>query len=243
MKKALFFLAAICTFSLASAQITQGTIGNGNYIDWEGNTHENSYGLDFNNDGILEFEIHDGTYAMDGLNYPGGGETNNVMADPEMWDFYATLSENDNIGPDGAWTGYGDAMLSYEGNIPPSFYVGFRIKYEDGMHYGWAKVSFANNTATWIECYYNATPNTAIKAGQKTGGGSQGIESAEINLAIQAMGNAQLRVNTDSPEMMEIYDLGGRKIIQTQTNNTVTLPMMGIYVVRVNQISRKVLVY
>ena len=242
MKKNLLFLVAICSVSLATAQITQGTIGNGNFIDWDGRTITDVYGLDFNNDGTLEFNIHSGSFTNDAVSYPGGGETNNVMAEnAEAWDYYAMLDENETIDANGFWTGYGDAMLTYEDVIPNSFYIGFRIKYDDGMHYGWAKVSFADETLTWEKCYYNETPNAAIKAGQ-TSGGTTGIDETEMNIKIITPGNHQLLVNSDNQMTIEVYNLDGRKIIESVTNNTITLPSMGIYVIRTDKFSRKVLV-
>ena len=58
MKKTLFFAAALLLFSIGNAQIANGRIGNGN-INIAGTEWTNVYGIDFNNDGVLEFRLSD----------------------------------------------------------------------------------------------------------------------------------------------------------------------------------------
>lgn len=140
----------------ASAEIVQGTV--------------RSNGLDFNNDGTCEFSwTYDNTY----LTYDYDSQCN-IWGDEESWDAPKPLSEGTSIGSSGNWSGYGDCSIVGFGETPAipigqNVYIGFRIEYSDGLHYGWARVSVSgsenNYTANWQAIYYETTPNTPINAG------------------------------------------------------------------------------
>lgn len=178
MKKVFLLVIAMLATLWASAGIVQGTIGNGSYLDWD-NTTSTQYGIDFNNDGNLEFRIYSTTGANDisltncvvAYNYSSG---NNIWTG-STWDAIASIAYNTSIGSTGNWASEGDAYLTdgYDGTpyIPQNqdCYVGFLIKINGNTHYGWAKVRLVGTTATWSQCAYETTPNTPINAGA-TGG-------------------------------------------------------------------------
>lgn len=178
MKKVCLLVIALFVTLWASAAIVQGTIGNGIYVDWNGSS-STQYGLDFNNDGNLEFRIYSTSDAYDDeltncvvtFNYSSG---NNIWTG-STWDAMQSLTYNTSIGSNGNWASEGDAFLvdGYDGTpyIPlnQDCYIGFLIKINGNTHYGWAKVRMTGTTATWLQCAYESTPNTAINAGA-TGG-------------------------------------------------------------------------
>lgn len=187
MKKTLLFVVACCLSAVISqAQIVIGTVGNGNFVNWSGYSYE-TYGLDFNNDGNLEFALSNAESEVSAANcmlqwsWSEGG-TNVWTAgslESGAWDEVNELTEGTAISASANWQGQGDATLVsfYDGLIVPlnqDFYVGFRIKLNNNTHYGWAKVEVTGNAtngyeAQWKQIAYNATPNAAISAGQTTG--------------------------------------------------------------------------
>ena len=96
MKRLFLLSLALLTFSIANSQIVNGHIGTGN-ITIAGTEWTNVYGIDFNNDGILEFRLSDFSgvegnqvNAYISYNWTEGG--NNVVSDPEIWDYAAVLA-------------------------------------------------------------------------------------------------------------------------------------------------------
>ena len=160
MKKVFLLVIAMLATLWASAGIVQGTV--------------RSNGLDFNNDGTCEFSwTYDNTY----LTYDYDSQCN-IWGDEDAWDAPKPLAEGTSIGSSANWSGYGDCSIVGFGETPAipvgqNVYIGFRIKYSDGLHYGWARVSVSgssnNYTANWQAIYYETTPNTSINAGS-TGG-------------------------------------------------------------------------
>ncbi len=160
MKKIYLLMIALLLAFGASATIVQGTV--------------RSNGLDFNNDGTCEFSwTYDNTY----LTYDYNSQCN-IWGDEEEWDAPKPLSEGTSIGSSANWSGYGDCSIVGFGETPAipvgqNVYLGFRIEYSDGVHYGWARVSVTGSnyeyTANWQAIYYESTANTPINAGA-TGG-------------------------------------------------------------------------
>ena len=58
MKKLITLCTSLFLSTSMFATIVIGTVGNGNYTNWENQTSP-SFGLDFNNDGNLEFKIRE----------------------------------------------------------------------------------------------------------------------------------------------------------------------------------------
>lgn len=246
MKKNLLFILVVTAATVGNAQVTQGRIGNGTYVDYSNMSHE-AYGIDFNNDGNLEFRIRDFesdvTYGNGMVDYVYSDNGNNIVADAEMWDYMGMLEAGTAIGPSSNFAGYGDAYFNTYAEIPPSFYVGFRVVIGNGVHYGWALVNYSNNNASWVKCYYNATPNSPINAGQESGGGV-GIDNCLNSSArIATLGNRQIMISGYGNQQVSIFDGMGRELMHHYNGDAVQLPSAGLYIVRIGNIGHKVMVY
>lgn len=248
MKKALLFLGAALLCTMANAQVTRGTVGNGNYTDWSGET-STRYGLDFNNDGTCEFALNRG-YDWDGNEYANGAveyvfsSTNNVHTDADMWDYFKLLNTGDVINVASGFNGQGDCTFDDFSAIGSCAYVGFRVQ-ANGLCYGYAKISLTGATVNWDEIYYNATPSSAITVGQTAGGEEPvGIDEAEVNHFIAAaMDGHLLNIVQDRAEVINVFDITGRKVASVNsTNSTITLPAGGVYVLRSATTSAKIYV-
>lgn len=179
MKRIMFFLLTVMLCStIAEAQVTAGRVGDGN-ITVYGMTYTNVFGLDFDNDGELEFKISDfsgsptiynGAFEYD---YEDGGS--NILADEGQWDYVGVLDAGVTVSSASAdlFAGYGDAYFNTENIVTGTRYLGFRIKLSDGVHYGWAEYTMTQEgddyRATFNSCYYNATVGESIVTGE-TGG-------------------------------------------------------------------------
>ena len=148
-----------------STPIRQGTIGSGTFTDYSNTQIPNSFGLDFDNNGTIEFKISDGSRINEYITYAWTDGGNNVFASDEGWDYAAALTQGTDIGPNSRWDGQGDCMVS--ATTPNQFYIGFRFKLSDGVHYGWAKVTVNSSSVTWDKIFYHTTPNMSIKAGDE----------------------------------------------------------------------------
>lgn len=246
MKKTLFLAVALLTFGIASAQITNGRIGTGTFIDYTGAEVPDLDGIDFNNDGTLEFVIYNNNYTNDYLQYVWTEGGNNIIASAEGWDYAAMLSQGSVVDVNGNFEGQGDAMINYTPGDPTLFYIGFRIVLADGVHYGWAQVEAESTpvssdiTLNWLACAYNATPGEPIAAGQTAGGVGIGTVEAPAFRAF-ALGQNSLRIEAGNNEV-KVYDLGGRLVETVRGNATLTMPQ-GVYLLRAEGTTRKVLVY
>ncbi|MBQ6046737.1 MAG: fibronectin type III domain-containing protein [Bacteroidales bacterium] len=182
MKKLmLFMLAALLGIAGANAQVTQGAIRTGE-ITIAGSTTSDAYGLDFDNDGVLEIRIMDFTGSPTvyngyfAYNWEDGGT--NIIADENVWDYVGVLESGVTVGSASSslFAGYGDASFDTYGTIAlGTHYLGLRIKLTDGVHYAWAEYTMTQEgddyRATWNSCYYEATVGADIVTGN-TGGSS-----------------------------------------------------------------------
>lgn len=236
------FLALFATLMLAGttfAQIRQGSIGNGTYTDWDGTQVPNIYGLDFNNDGNVEFKISDFATSHDYIIYNWTDGGNNVVASNEGWDYAAALTQGTTIGPSSAWDGQGDCMITT--TSPSQYYLGFRIRLTDGVHYGWALVTASASEITWVKIFYQATVGASINAGDE---GSTGITTAtNDNWKLSATGNRSIRIFADANEQFRIYNTAGQLMATCQGNSETTMPAKGVYVVKNNGTAKKVVVF
>ena len=248
MKKTLFFASALLLFSIGNAQIANGRIGNGN-INIAGKEWTNVYGIDFNNDGVLEFRLSDfsgatGTQTNAYISYNWTENGNNIVADPDMWDYVAILTSGTIIDANSNFAGYGDATFQDLTTAPERIFVGFRISLADGIHFGWAEavVETSGNdiNLNWVACAYNTTPNAPIVAGTAVGIANVG----QPGFRVYALGGNQLRIETDNDDVV-IYDINGRILNTIRCNGTVTInmPKSGLYLVQVGKTTRKVFVF
>lgn len=187
MKKIYAFILAILLTAGAFAQVTQGTIGNGTFVGWSGSS--TAYGLDFNNDGTIEFKLSGndwGTPTLVNGVIEFNGETNsNFTTDVDAWDLAAPVANGTVISSTADMHSYGDGYMYMDYYDPPTNfalnttqYMGFAIDLSDGIHYGYARLSITGSTTTtltvnWEAIYYNATAGQSITVGQTPGGGTQ----------------------------------------------------------------------
>jgi len=237
MKKKILLVAMATTLFAGTsfAQITQGTIGNGSFTDYSGYTSQ-AYGIDFNNDGNLEFKIADGNLEKDYITYVWTDGGNNVCASSAGWDYAALLTRGTSIGPSSAWEGQGDATIDVTG----TGYIAFRVKLNNQVHYGWAEISISSTAVTWVKAYYQATPATAINAGDE---GSAGIATAQAEWDVRSLGDKTIRIAADNNEELRVYDLSGKLVEKCVGTSVVKLPVRGTYVVRGNEKVQKVIVF
>jgi len=159
------------------------------------------YNLDLNGDGTVDFLIQQ-------WNYGNWASNNQLLADPAVGNHVqgtgfraAALSAGASIGPSQTFIGggsNGEVMLSvthfttggtsyvhgFWVNVK-NRYLGLQFKIAGQTHYGWARLTVTREafkfTATLTGYAYETSPNTAIKAGQTTGGAG---DSAQINSTI-----------------------------------------------------------
>lgn len=183
-----FLLAAMLGIVAANAQITQGRIGTGS-ITIAGSTTTDVYGLDFDNDGTnLEFRIADFpgspnlTNGYLTYNWTDGG--NNIVNETGVWDYMAILASGVTVGSTSEFEGQGDGAFNTTNLTAGVHYMGFRILLSDGVHYGWAEYTVAENgddfDLTWTKCYYNATVGEAITTGDEGGGASCDVAAGDL---------------------------------------------------------------
>ena len=175
MKRLMLTLfAVVFGFATADAQITQGRIGNGD-ITIYGTEWNDVYGLDIDNDGILEIRISDfestPTIYNGAFSYDYEDNGTNILADENMWDYVAVLDAGVTVGAGNSslFAGYGDAYFDGSNISVGTHYLAFRIKLDDGLHYAWAEYTMTeesgNYRATFNACYYNATVGADIVTG------------------------------------------------------------------------------
>lgn len=233
-------LFAVSTF----AQVRQGSVTTGSFIDWSGTTIDDIYGLDFNNDGTVEFRITYGYTDMGGEIENGGltfswteGGNNIVTPSEEQWDHVKNLAEGTSVGPNSGWYAQGDAYLGLE----PSINVGFRILIGGQVHYGWGLVSVSNNLATWQEIYYQEAPNTPISVGAR---GDVGVVTVlPDNVKVYTSENT-INIACAEQEEVKIFDISGRELASFKAEKaSFKAPQAGVYLVRVGTAMRKVVVF
>lgn len=220
---------ALClTVSSLNASIVVGQI-----ID-----NEVDAGLDFNNDGVVDFNLVDAggtTIAPNsGLMWEwseGGNNVWTIGTDVETggWDIMKPLTYGTSIGSSANWAAMGDAFIVDYNNDNTTFplntdsYVGFRVQIGSNIHYAWAKVRVTGSvldgfSVEWKQIAYETTPNTAINAGDLGGG-----TSIEANTAAKFMvypnpttDFVTVQADFSGERMLQLYDLSG-KLVLSQT--------------------------
>lgn len=141
--------------------MAKGRIGNGTYIEYDGSEISNAYGIDFDKDGTLEFRISDDRQYVSYVWSDGG---NNIVNAEEQWDIIEPMEKGASVNSGCRWEGQGDAMLPYD--MPEKFYVGFRFRLNNAIHYGWAKVKYEDGEVEWDKCAYNTKPGITAFCGE-----------------------------------------------------------------------------
>jgi len=118
--------------------------------------------------------------------------------------------------------------------------LGLRFKINNNIHYGWARVEFTSGGVLSIKDYaYDATPNTAIIAGE-TGSGLVSVKENENAIQITNFNN-QIQVqllNELTYAQLKITNLSGQEILSKELNSlseTISLDdfATGIYIASV----------
>lgn len=212
MKKFTLFAAILMVASLASAQVTQGTIGQGNYTNYAGST-TTEYGLDFDNDGVIDVVIRDG-YDFNGnacgkasFEY-SDSKVQLVVPNSDSWDILRLMNVNEVVGSSCSFGGYGDGYFEDFSAISTSAsYVGFRYTKNGQNHYAYAKLHRSGNDVVWDGVYYNATANTSITTGSTpTGIADRNINNKPAVRKVVIDGN--LYIERDG----KLYDFSGRQV-------------------------------
>lgn len=210
MKKISFLAALLFAASFAFAQVTTATIGQGTYTDWSGNA-STAYGIDFNNDGILEISIKDG-YDFNGnacgkssLEY--SDSKIQLVIDGDSWDVLRLLNAGDVINSSTPTGGYGDGYIDDINAVSTTAsYVGFKYTVAGQSFYSFAKIHRDGNNVVWDKAYYNATPNAAITVNANVGIQDRNVENASTTRKVVI--NGVVYIERDG----KLYDFSGRRV-------------------------------
>lgn len=210
MKKISFLAALLFAASFAFAQVTTATIGQGTYTDWSGNA-STAYGIDFNNDGILEISIKDG-YDFNGnacgkssLEY--SDSKIQLVIDGDSWDVLRLLNTGDVINSSTPTGGYGDGYIDDINAVSTTAsYVGFKYTVAGQSFYSFAKIHRDGNNVVWDKVYYNATPNAAITVNANVGIQDRNMENASTTRKVVI--NGVVYIERDG----KLYDFSGRRV-------------------------------
>lgn len=258
----LFVVVLFTNFSVSKASVVIGTVGNGTYMDYA-NDPTDAYGLDFNNDGQLEFTLNAGflfsnTEAVCSncyLIFNTNNGVNNVWTKGTAdggWDLVQSHNANVLVGSTGNFIAYGDANLIDNANndepllpLNQDSYVAFRFQINGNTHYGWAKVRMTGDAtngynAEWIQCAYENTPNASIN------NGSTGVGINENNaLSYRIYPNPVVDVVTieaANVNSISVFDIAGRQVSFNTSidNNCCVIDLSnlksGIYFIRMNNL-------
>jgi hypothetical protein len=221
-----------------------------------------TYSMDLNGDSIIDFTFFtiDQSIPSYGLTdikaafvYPGVGNSWAGFSTSSYGSSYLFLSnipQGSTIGPSNSWSYSSSGDLGRVVNMTSSNgeflgitgFVGLKFNAGGNTHYGWARVEVGSGGEFLsIKDYaYDATPNTAIPAGE-TGSGPVVIENIESNVEILNL-NDKLRIQMGSEltnSIATITSITGQEILNHAINNTIELIDLndissGIYMVTVN---------
>jgi len=255
MKKLLFIASAMLLMANAqlNAQIVTGTVGQGSFTDWSGYTDTRT-GLDFNNDGVLEFALKDAETMVSStqcaMEWSYSDNGNNVWTSGNLdeggWDEVHAITANTCIGASANWEGQGDAYLVnyYDEALVPlnqDIYVGFRIKLNNNIYYGWGKVkvtgsSTSGYSATWSQIAYNSTPDADILAGQTSDVGVDEYANQALSIYPNPVQNVLFINSRDLIQSVTIYNMEGKMMFnEAMTDGEVNVDELpaGLYMAAV----------
>jgi len=221
MKKITLLAALMVCATFAFAQVTEGTIRTGNFVNYNGDTIQ-GYGIDFDNDSILEVAIKTGVDPVSGYEWTTGaveyvfGKVQILVVDTsmesEMFDKFDMLEYGENVNSTGMFGGFGDGMFAdYSKISTDSTYVGFSFTKGGSTYYAYAKVHGDIYEVVWDEVYYEATAGTGINAGAKPQPQPSAVENvnAEENVNVRMVAiEGRIYVERDG----KLFDLNGRQV-------------------------------
>ena len=215
MKKFTLIAALAMSAVISFAQVTKGTIGNGNYTDYQQRT-STEFGLDFDNDGNLEIALKTGYDMNTGDPWTNGSIVYDyeaiqlLVASEETWDYFKLLAAGESVSSAATYGGYGDGMFEDISAISTeASYVGFHIIIGESGYYGYAKIHRGEGEIIWDEIYYETTAGKAITVGDT--GTESGIESVNVtNAPTVRMIAIEGRIYVERNG--ELFDLNGRRV-------------------------------
>lgn len=190
--------------------------------------------IDFNNDGVKEFDFRWDEFSNMGMGWffhmtPDGTNAEYILKGTQMNAFGARyiepLAQNVTIDAAANWgtDDYPEPLIGDDAD--PNFqdlgdrYVGVRFDLNGNTHYGWVLVSFdSNRTLTIKEYAYEDQPNTPINAGQTSSGSTASIveESVEKMPFYPNPVNDFLTIeNSSSWSAVQLYNLNGKLVLNS----------------------------
>jgi hypothetical protein len=220
-----------------------------------------TYYLDLNKDGIVDFEIYNYSYVSASssyrANYISANGSNEILATNTFFSSYnfpaaiaLNSGENIEVNPgfwstsgilfgEGTYSGYSNKVGKWQGAVDK--YVGLKFKVDNNTHYGWARLDVANDGSSFTikDFAYEMSPDKKIIAGMKV----SGIEDTP-NLENIFVYSAGKQVNINFSDMstentqIRIYSMSGQLITDKavqQSHESIDLneQQVGVYVVKV----------
>lgn len=177
------FMVSFLAVQVASAQVVYTDVAPDQVISGTG------YHIDFNNDGVNEFQVHQGLLEnCHKIRVLAHGDLTidhlvaTVMVDDT---FTARFPENATIDSSDPWGNTDSYVLLdnvSEWNGYAEGYIGVKVSLDGQEHYGWVRISIASDgsSVTIKDFAYEATPGVPIDAGM----GSLPVELAEFNAQV-----------------------------------------------------------
>lgn len=192
-----------------------------------------SFDLDLNNDGIVDFTLHSfvnaGAFTKAEVYVNSALDSNAVDASIGPLGYYypKVLATSDLIDVNNSWIApipYATFVINYTtGNAYGNWsgtdngYMAMRFAVGANLHYGWLRmdVSVDGSKITLKDYGYNSTPGEGIKAGEEP----VGIGSVKSTLAATAFvgDNRQLMIHITQPltnAVMTVYNVMGQNVFQ-----------------------------
>ncbi len=212
--------AAFSGITDASGQITYTDVS----PDFSG-SNTGSYGLDLNNDGIIDFNLNGSSSASLFLEPT---TTNNSFLG-SAFSFYAypfNLTNGANISSgQTSWTNNGAASLNYNscsyGNFCTDIdgFLGLRFTLGGNLHYGWVRLDTNADSSFTVKDYaFNMTPGAPLTAGEQT----LSVDDLSINnIRIVALNKSIGLYNLPSQTTYRLFDITGKQVLNGSSNQSV----------------------
>ncbi|MEP7128819.1 MAG: T9SS type A sorting domain-containing protein [Chitinophagales bacterium] len=192
-----------------------------------------SFDLDLNNDGIVDFTLHSfinaGAFTKAEVYVNSALDSNAIDASIGPLGYYypKVLATSDLIDVNNSWIApipYATFVINYtSGNVYGNWsgtdngYLAMRFLVGANLHYGWLRmdISVDGSKITMKDYGYNSNPGDGIKAGEAP----VGIGNVSPPLAVSAFvyDNRQLMIHITQPltnAVMSVYNILGQNMLQ-----------------------------
>lgn len=221
--------------------------------DFGGGTTD-SYGLDLNNDGTIDFNINGGGGAGFLFLEPAGasnsalGSGSATFAYPFALTNSAVISAGQASWFNNGFSSSSFASLNYSScnfgnycNITDG-YIGLRFDAGGGaIHYAWVRLDTNPDSSFTVKEYgYSSVPDTPILAGQQTLS-TQDVASTD-EIRIVALNKSIGMYNLPAQTSYRLFDVTGKKVLQGTTNQSIhtieaTTFANGIFILEVQDVN------